>query len=235
MKKTIRVAVAFVGVLSVTAIFSFVVSHADQVRRANAMSQSATSFLTSLTSDQKAKAVFKFDDEERLNWHFVPRARKGLPFKEMTEPQRALAHNLMKSGIGAKGYVKATTIISLENVLKEIEKGTGPVRDPEMYFISVFGEPSASGKWGWRFEGHHLAFNFTVVNGKMVATTPAFMGANPAEVREGPRKGLRALGSEEDLARALVQALTEQQRAVAIFDKTAPKDIITMNSQKTGR
>jgi hypothetical protein len=125
-----------------------------------------------------------------------------------------------------------TTIIGLENVLKEIEKGTGPVRDPEMYFISIFGDPSTKGRWGWRFEGHHIAFNFTVVGGSMVATTPAFLGSNPAEVREGPRKGLRALGPEEDLGRALVQALSEQQKATAIFDKTALKDIVSFNSQK---
>lgn len=232
MKKTFLVLLTLVGVLSVTAGFSFLVSHAETVRRATVMAQSANAFLASLNAEQKAKAAFKFEDDERLNWHFVPRVRKGLPFKEMNEAQRTLAHTLLKSGMGAKGYQKATTITELENVLKEIEKGSGAVRDPEMYFISIFGEPSAKGRWGWRFEGHHIAFNFTVVGGMMVATTPAFLGSNPAEVRDGPRKGLRALGSEEDLGRALVQSLTEQQRLTGIIDKTAPKDIVSFNSQK---
>jgi hypothetical protein len=232
MKKTCLVLLTLVGVLGVTASFSFLVSHAESVRRANAMTQSANAFLASLNADQKAKASFKFEDDERLNWHFIPRVRKGLPLKEMTEPQRALAHALLKSGIGAKGYQKVMTISSLENVLRDIEKGSGAVRDPELYFISIFGEPSAKGRWGWRLEGHHVAFNFTVVGGSMVATTPAFLGANPAEVREGPQKGLRVLAAEEDLGRALVQALTEPQRAIAIIDKTAPKDIVSFNSQK---
>ena len=235
MKKTCASLLALIAVLSVTAGFTFVVSHAESVRRAAAMAQAANAFLGSLQTDQRAKAAFKFEDEERLNWHFVPRVRKGLPLKEMTAPQRVLAQTLLKSGIGQKGYLKTTAIIELENVLREIEKGTGPVRDPEMYFISIFGEPSAKGKWGWRLEGHHLAFNFTIVGGNMVATTPAFLGANPAEVREGPKKGVRVLAAEEDLARALVQALTEQQRSVAIVDQTAPKDIISLNSQKADK
>jgi hypothetical protein len=232
MKKICLALLALIVVFSVTVGMARAVSYAANARRASQMAQSASSFLASLSADQRAKAVFTFDDEERLNWHFVPRVRKGLPLKEMSEPQRALAQALLKTGIGQKGYVKATTIWQLENVLREIEKGSGPVRDPELYFISIFGEPTSKGRWGWRLEGHHEAFNFTIVNGSMVATTPAFLGANPAEVREGPKKGLRVLAAEEDLARALVQGLTAQQRTTAIIENTAPKDIISFNSQK---
>src|SRR5262245_52190564 len=139
----------------------------------------------------------------------------------------------MKTGLGAGGYQKATTIMSLEPVLAQME---GPSRrfprDPELYFFSVFGTPSAKAAWGWRLEGHHVALNFTVVKGELVSNTPLFFGANPAEVREGERKGLRALAGEEDRGRELVTALDEKQRAVAIFDKTAPGDIITMNKVK---
>lgn len=232
MKKVHVTSLAVLAAIGLTTVVAYAVSQAAAVRRANAMARSANDLLASLNMEQRAKAVFAFDDEERLNWHFVPRTRKGLPLKEMSEAQRTLAHALLKTGIGQGGYQRATTIMSLENVLREIEKGSGPVRDPELYFISIFGEPTAKGRWGWRLEGHHIAFNFTIVGGNMVATTPAFLGANPAEVREGPRKGLRVLGAEEDLARALVQALDEEQRAVAIIEKTAPKDIISFNSQK---
>jgi hypothetical protein len=121
--------------------------------------------------------------------------------------------------------------MSLDQVLKDMEKGTGPERDPEKYYVSVFGEPSEQGTWGYRFEGHHISLNFTVVNGR-IASSPSFFGDNPAEVREGPRAGLRALMREEDLGRALIHSLDESQRAIAIVDKTAPKDIITFDSRK---
>src|SRR5207253_6141439 len=127
--------------------------------------------------------------------------------------------------------LKAVTIMSLDDVLKVMEAGKGPTRDPELYFFSVFGKPGGSDPWGWRVEGHHVSLNFTIVEGKGVGVGPAFFGANPAEVREGPRKGLRVLGEEEDLGRALVKSLSEDQRKTAIVDKTAPKDIISFNKR----
>ena len=231
--KFVKTAALVLSAILVVVVFGISVREGmARMRAGSQMAESAQRFLKSLNPEQRAKAVFNFDDAERLNWHFVPRARKGLPFKEMSPEQRELATALFKTGFGQRGYAKAQTIISLENILKEIEQGRGPVRDPELYFFSIFGEPTAKGRWGWRFEGHHLAFNFTIVNGTMVATTPGFFGANPAEVRQGPRKGLRALAGEEDLARALIKALDANQQATAIFDKVAPKDIISMNSGK---
>jgi len=100
-------------------------------------------------------------------------------------------------------------------------------RNPIKYFISVYGKPDAKGTWGWRFEGHHLSLSFTIVDGKLFSGTPSFMGSNPAEVKEGPRKGVRVLGREEDLARQLVKSLDATQQNAALFDKVAPKDIIT--------
>jgi hypothetical protein len=106
--------------------------------------------------------------------------------------------------------------------------GTPLERDPEKYFFSIFGTPSATDTWGWRVEGHHISLHFTVVNGTLVASSPSFFGSNPAEVREGPKKGLRILGAEEDAARALLQSLDPAQRAKAILDATAPGDMVTM-------
>jgi uncharacterized protein DUF3500 len=103
------------------------------------------------------------------------------------------------------------------------------VRDPEGYFFSVFGAPSTKDTWAWRVEGHHVSLNFTVVNGTLVAGSPSFFGSNPAEVRSGPKKGLRILGAEEDGARALLAALDDSQRSKAIVNTTAPGDMLTMN------
>lgn len=190
-----------------------------------AMATAADRFLDALDAGQKGKAAFAFDAPERTNWHFIPRARNGLPIKEMTPEQRALAFGLVEAGLGASGSLKATTIMSLEAILRDVEQGRGPVRDPELYFVSVFGTPSNAGKWGWRVEGHHLSLNFTIQDGKVVSATPAFFGANPAEVRDGPRQGLRTLAEIEDRALRLLQALDEAQRKQAVLADAAPKDI----------
>jgi len=196
------------------------------------MSNAANALLSTLSADQKAKAVFSFNDEERLNWHFIPRERKGLSYKLMTHEQRPLALALLNSSLSQQGFIKTTSIMSLEEILRIQEKSTPPGRrDPENYFFSIFGEPSETGTWGFRFEGHHVAMNFTIVGGK-VASSPMFFGTNPAEVKDGPRKGLRVLGHEEDLARELVKSLTPEQRKVAVLSDVALKDIITMASRK---
>ena len=189
------------------------------------MALAADRFLESLPKAQAEKAVFAFDSAERLNWHFIPRDRLGLPIKEMTSEQRALAFGLISTGLGGGGYLKATTIMSLEQVLRDLEQGKGPVRDPERYFLTIFGTPSDRGKWGWRVEGHHLSLNFMLDDGKIVAATPSFFGSNPAEVRQGPRQGLRTLADREDTALRLVQALDGNQQKIAIVSAEAPKEI----------
>src|SRR5690349_11368379 len=198
---------------------------------AETMAETAKRFLASLTSDQTGKAVIPFDSDERMNWHYIPKERKGLPLKDMTPPQKHLAQALLSAGLSQQGYIKATTIMSLEDVLRVIENDNGERRNPEKYYFSIFGEPSDTGTWGYRVEGHHLSQNYTVVGGH-VADTPSFFGANPAEVRQGPRKGLRTLAAEEDLGRDLITALDDGQRKVAIVDQTAYKDILTSASRK---
>lgn len=219
-----RLLLASAGILMLTGAYY-------KINSPSVMSNAAKAFLASLPPDQKARASFAMADEERFNWHFIPRVRKGLPFREMSPGPRQLAHALLAAGLSQQGVIKADTVMSLDQVLKEIEVNPTNERDPEKYYFSVFGEPSETGTWGYRVEGHHLALNFTIVKGH-VASTPSFFGANPAEVRGTSRNGLRTLAREEDLARDLVKALSDAQRAVAIVDKTAYKDIITMASRK---
>lgn len=194
------------------------------------MADAAKSFLGALTAEQKAKATFPFAGAERTNWHFIPRERKGLVIKEMTPEQRLLAHALLATGLSHRGYAKAVSIMSLEAVLAELEKGRagGPVRDPELYFVSVFGTPGGKEPWGWRVEGHHLSLNFTTAGDAAPALTPSFFGTNPGEIRAGPRTGTRVLAAEEDLGRALVKSLTDEQRQTAVILAAAPKDILNV-------
>ena len=225
--------IAFLVIL-VTLFVGAIVDGREKAKSAEAISKAAQSFLASLTPEQKATTSYSLTDEQRFTWNFTPVPRKGLPLKEMTEAQRKLAMELLKTSLSQRGYSKATSIIGLEPVLAQIE---GPARrfprDPELYFFTVFGDPAKNGDWGWRFEGHHVSQNFTVAKGKIVIDAPSFYGTNPAEVlADVPQKGLRVLGAEEDLGRALIKALDDKQRKVAIYDEKAPGDIITMNQKE---
>jgi hypothetical protein len=190
------------------------------------MTDAAQRFLDALTPAQRAQVQFDFQDPERENWHYVPRRRQGVPLKELALHQQPLAHALLGTALSAQGLLKAATIISLEEVLRILESGRGPLRDPGLYYLSIFGTPSPHGTWGWRLDGHHLSLNLTVIEGQPVAVTPSFFGANPATVPSGPRAGLRVMASEEDLARRLVTSLDEGQRRVALLPGAAPSDII---------
>ena len=195
------------------------------------MAGAANTFLSSLTAAQKQKAQFAFDSSDRTHWHFIPNemfARSGLTLKEMSAPQREAAHALLKTGLSQHGYTTTTTIMSLENILRALEGGRQFARDPEQYYFSVFGTPSSSGTWGWRVEGHHVSLHFSIVNGGLTVSAPTFFGSNPAEVRDGDRKGLRVLGFEEDPARALLNALKPDQKSKAVVSNDAPTDILTV-------
>jgi hypothetical protein len=205
--------------------------HPHHIHAASLMTECANRFLAALDANQRGAATFPFDAEERMNWHFIPKERKGLPLRKMTPYQKHLASALLAAGLSQTGYIKAVTIMSLEDVLKIVENDSGERRNPEKYYFSVFGTPSESGTWGYRVEGHHLSQNFTVVNNKVI-DGPSFFGSNPAEVREGPRKGLRILAGEDDLGIELIHALDEQQQKVAIVDPTAYQDILTAASRK---
>jgi hypothetical protein len=209
-------------------------------RSSASMASAATSFLSALSPEQRQKATFAFESDERLHWHFIPTEafpRRGLTLKELSEPQRERVRGLLKAGLSQRGYLTASQIMDLENLLGQIEQrarssGRGAesmVRDPEKYFVSIFGTPSSKATWGWRVEGHHVSLQFTIVNGTLVANSPFFFGSNPAEVREGPQKGLRILAQREDTARALVMALDPSQRGKAVIQNVAPNDIVTEN------
>lgn len=200
----------------------------------------ARNFLASLTPEQRERTVFAFENEERFFWHYIPsadipgrygRPRNGLTLKEMSSPQKALAAALLSAGLSQQGYIKATTIMSLEDILRLMENDTKGRRDPERYHFSIFGEPSEAGPWAYRIEGHHVSLHFTVAKGHVVGN-PTFFGSNPGEIREGPRKGLRVLGAEEDKGRALLKALTPEQQKTCIVSPTAYPDILTERTRK---
>jgi len=223
-------AISFVALLLCLVSFS----SAKESSTANvgaAMTDAAQKFLATLNDAARAKATMSYDDPRRLDWHNIPKPeRKGLQVRDMTPPQREACHDLLRVALSDVGYDKAVKIMSLENNLREGEKGlTGsPLRDPERYFLTIFGQPELKGTWGWSFEGHHFSLNFVIRDGDVVSDTPSFWGANPATlhmvVPGGPEKGTRTLAQEEQLAFDLVNELDAEQLAVAMIAAEAPAD-----------
>lgn len=194
------------------------------------MAEAASKFLTALPPDLKKKATYPFDSDERTRWNFVPLqdrdkrpTRKGVRFEELTDAQKTDALELLRAGLGIKGFEQATAIMSLETILADLEKNGQNVRNPNWYFVTVFGDPSSTGKWGWRVEGHHLSVNFTLDRGQVESPTPLFFGANPAEIMSGPRKGFRTLPGVDDYAKELIAALDADQQKVARQPKEFPE------------
>ena len=216
--------------------------HHDHHRSAASLiTECANRFLAALDENQRGRVTFPFDTDERMNWHFIPDntklaidtlgVRKGLTLRDMSPYQRHLASALLAAGLSQSGYIKAVTIMSLEEVLRVMEGDAGEHRNPEKYYFSIFGTPADTGAWGYRVEGHHVSQNYTVVNGKVLGG-PSFFGANPAEVRQGPRKGLRVLAAEDDLGSDLIRTLDEPEQKIAIVDANAYPEILTAASRK---
>lgn len=199
---------------------------------AEKMGAAAIDILAALTPDQRAKAVLNFDDHPaRTFWHYTPIERQGLPLNQMDYPQQRLVQRLVSLGLSRGGYVTAATIMGLETTLDFLEGWTFPLpgRDARWYYLSFFGTPDAQAPWGWKFEGHHISLNYTMLKGQIISPTPTFFGANPAEAPLGLTGKLRPLGAEEDLARELIHELNPEQRAAATIAAEAPTDMVTTN------
>lgn len=199
---------------------------------AASMSKSAQEFLASLDAEQRKVALKEFGVPEQMDWHIIPKPeRKGLQIKFMNENQRVLAKKLLESSLSEAGFTKATIIMEMEGLLKELEKtktGT-PLRDTERYYFTLFGEPKADAKWGLSIEGHHMSLNFVVDKDEVVASTPTVYAANPTIVpqdhSERIKKGLRFMADEELLAFKLVNSLSDDQKKKTIIAEKAPSDI----------
>ena len=178
----------------------------------------------SFSEDQKKIAVYPVDSPKQLGWHFIPKdERKGLELNAMTEAQREATDAMLQTLLSQAGYAKTTSIMGLEKLLKELQEkngGNGPIRDHLRYYVTLFGEPSSTGRWGVSFEGHHLSLNYVIENYKIVASSPQFFATNPAIVKTENQTvpiGTRLLRFEETIAFELVQSLSEKQRSKAII------------------
>jgi hypothetical protein len=193
----------------------------------------ATEFLALLDERQRDSAQYSFEDDERFDWHFVPRKRNGIAFKNLTEKQRKSGLEIFKASLSDQGFQKASNIMALENVLREVESrgNDDTYRDPLNYSMTIFGTPLLDNRWGWRLEGHHISINFSSESGEIVSGTPTFWGSNPGIVRTGVSRGKQVLKAESDLGFTLVNSLEMDQLKTAVVSQKAPSEIITGNQR----
>ena len=190
----------------------------------------ARDLVAALRPAQRTALVQPFAGEERTNWSYFPGRRPGVALKDLEPSERAAVFALLRSALSAKGMKRTEGVILLEGVLREMSMFGG--RDPDLYYLTLFGEPSDTAPWSFRFEGHHLSLHFSSATGQLVSSTPAFFGAEPSTVPKGPQKGLRVLGDQEDAARRLFDSLDAAQKKTAIVAASAPGDIILRPSRK---
>ena len=202
---------------------------------AGRMAAAAASFLESLDEGQRRAASWPFPaDEERLRWYYTPTDHGGLPLAGMRPSQQQLAFRLLAAGLSRAAYVTACTIVGLENVLDELDGWTmrwerERGRDPGLYYVRVFGDPGGDGPWSWRFGGHHVSVHHVVAGGRVRASTPLFLGADPAVSPLLGGAELRPLGATEDLGRELLASLDAAGRERAIVSPVPPFDLVTAN------
>ncbi len=199
------------------------------------LSDKANSFIATLSEEQKLKALYPFDTAERFRFMYVPLDdRKGISMNELNDAQKQAVFTLLKTSLTDETIKKIQDIMLLDNVLKELEhrKPEDHFRDPGKYFLTIFGIPSPKTIWGWRFEGHHVAFHFSADKKTLVAGTPSFLGSNPAVVLNGPQKDEFVLKDETDKGFALLHALSAEELKKAVIDTAAPNEILTAASRK---
>ena len=190
------------------------------------MRSAALALLAALDDQQRVLAARSFSDDAARRWlEYRPRLRPGACLAHLSGTARKAAHRLLATGLSEHAYAQAMSIIALEEVLDRRERWRRG-RHSNDYWVSVFGDPAGDPPWSWRFEGHHLSVTMTVAGGE-VSPAPVFLGANPACVSYAGRPVSRPLGPEEDLARALLDAMGPGGRAEAVVAQRAPGDIRT--------
>jgi hypothetical protein len=201
---------------------------------AQSLEERANELLNALTTAQKESALYPYEQPERFDWHYVPRSRNGIALSDLNDNQQTLVLNLLKASLSEQGNTKANSVLELEDILRSVEgRPEGDdYRDRLNYSFTIFGEPKKQNLWGWRLEGHHLSLNFSSLNGMIESSTPSFLGANPATVPTGKERGRQILNQESNLAFALLNALTAEQKNVALFSTRPPFDIVTRNDRK---
>lgn len=193
------------------------------------MRERATAFLATLEPAQQAGAQFAFDDPLRRRWNYMLGSRRapGLPMESMVGEQKEAALDLLDTALSRTGMEKALNVMLQQDILRDEWSKGSPDRNSERFSVMVFGTPSASAPWGWRWEGHHLSLSFTLMGDEVISATPNSFSSEPNTVPSGPHRGLIVLKEEESLARTLFADLRDGNRRLALVNETAPGNVQT--------
>jgi uncharacterized protein DUF3500 len=182
------------------------------------LQEAALAFLASLPEADQARATFPVDAPEWRAWSNIHAfvMRHGVCLDDCTEEQRSRALDLLRATCSGRGFALARDIMRLNDALGELSGR--PLEFREWYYwLSVFGQPSATEPWGWQLDGHHLNVNCFVL-GDQVVMTPSFFGAEPTAVDTGKHAGTRVFADEERLGLEFARSLTAGQREMALGD-----------------
>jgi hypothetical protein len=179
--------------------------------------EAAKAFLSALSSEQRSRTEYPVDDVEWRRWNNVHRyTRQGVSFEEMDESQREAAFGLLRAGLSARGFEKSRNVMRLNEHLAELLSKHEEYGE-YLYYLTVMGEPSEIAPWGFQLDGHHLVVNYFVF-GDQVVMTPSFMGSEPVVALSGKYEGTAVLQDEQDKGLALMSALDERQRNLAVLE-----------------
>lgn len=237
MKNNTRLLIASIAFLFVAGNVNSQPGYNDEIKKA------AVTLYNTFSPTQKIAGGLNFTDTARTKWNNLPvglRAREGVSIGNMTDDQRKLLHRVLSVSLSSQGYLKATSILHLDDLLnrffdslyykKDINDETykmvrGLLWSHKNFYFAFFGQPTDS-IWGYKLEGHHLSINFSFVKDKL-SVTPFFIGTDPAEYPNSEYAGWRVLGQEEDLGIKLITMLSAAQQKKATMSTAVPGDIIT--------
>lgn len=214
---------------------SFAQSYDPVERVKQNMVEAGKHLLSTLEKEQLEKAQHPFDDENREVWNNLPThsfLREGLALGDMNDQQKMALHALLQAALSEQGYLKLQNIIEQDqNRREEVFEEYGFETNMTMYghdyyYLTLFGEPSMTSAWGWRFEGHHISLHFTLTP-EGISVTPMFVGVDPREITEGPYAGYSFMHEEANIAWKLINSFHEQQASAALLEGKMPDDILT--------
>ena len=186
---------------------------------ASAMANTAKKFISTLNAEKLEKVVFEFTDRKQTAWHFFPNIgdmRAGLPLNALNNDQRDLVKQLLNALLTVEGFEEQENVRLIHGLKKNLAAEDNP---RHLYYLAIFGTPSTKKTWGWRFEGHHLSLNCTLVNGQEFSITPSFWGSGPVTISKGPHAGIEVFTKERGLALELIHSLSAAQKKRATIDK----------------